>query len=158
MNDSVALEASGLIFYYKGSTNSTIFNDNNLTITVTAKEQNGATTLSVTGKGNLRGTKSGFVVQSATGVTDSATVSVANRPTYTGKAQEVKLQVSYNGEILVQGRDYEVTPKTVKNVSETTFNITGINKYAGTIRKEVNYIQSKSYIRDVKILLNPTQV
>lgn len=158
VDDSVALEASGLIFYYKGSTNSTIFNDDNLTVTVTAKAQNGDTTLSVTGKKNLQGTKSGFVVQSATGLTDSATVSVANRPTYTGKAQEVKLQVSYNGEILVQGRDYEVTPKTVKNVSENTFNITGINKYAGTIRKEVNYIQSKSYIRDVKILLNPTQV
>ena len=126
--ETVPMDQSGLTFYFGGYTNATIFNDQSLEIEVESADGKNAT-LSVTGKGNLKGTRAGIVVKRVTGLeADNTTVTAWTRPYYNGVAQNVKLSVVYNKAdnskiTLTQGTDFTVTPVTATNVSETSFTI-----------------------------------
>lgn len=149
-NEPVPMDQSGLTFYFGGYTNATIFNDQSLKIKVESADGKNAT-LSVTGNGNLTGIRNGIVVKQVTGLkADNTTVTAWTRPYYNGVAQNVKLSVVYNKAdnskiTLTQGTDFTVTPVTATNVSETSFTIRGIGKYAGSFTKDnVAYIQPKA--------------
>ena len=149
-NEPVPMDQSGLTFYFGGYTNATIFNDQSLKIKVESADGKNAT-LSVTGNGNLTGIRNGIVVKQVTGLkADNTTVTAWTRPYYNGVAQNVKLSVVYNKAdnskiTLTQGTDFTVTPVTATNVSETSFTIRGIGKYAGSFtRDNVAYIQPKA--------------
>ncbi len=148
-NEPVPMDQSGLTFYFGGYTNATIFNDQSLKITVASADGKNAT-LNVAGEGNLTGTRNGIVVKQVTGLNASnTTVTAWTRPYYNGVAQNVKLSVVYNKDdkskiTLTQGTDFVVTPVTATNVSETTFTIRGIGKYAGSFKDNVAYIQPKA--------------
>lgn len=144
---TVDLAESGLTFYYNGYTNSKIFNDSNVTVTVSSTA-NGKATLKIDGKTNLSGTRNVDVDQ-ALGLTDGKVkLSAVSRPTYNGVAQDVKLTGIYTPSggtsvTIYQGTDFTVLPATAKDVNQNTFTIKGIGKYAGTFNKVIDYIKPK---------------
>ncbi len=56
------------------------------------------------------------------------------KQTYTGKAIEPELKVTYKGTPLVKGTDYTVTYKNHTEVGKATAIVTGMGKYAGSKR------------------------
>lgn len=167
---TVPVGESGLTFYYNGYTNSKIFSDANIDITVTAVDQvNGKATLTVQGKNNLTETVNNITVDQVPGLTaEKVALNAVSRPIYNGVAQDVKLTGTYTPSggtpvTIYQGTDFTVLPATAKDVNQNTFTIKGIGKYAGTFNKVIDYIKPKEVgtnngYNGIKVSEIPTQV
>ena len=96
--------------------------------------KSGTATITITGKGNLTGTKTATfkIVDSTKPSVANATVSSIANQTYTGKALTPKPTVKIGNTTLKEGTDYTLSYKANTNVGTATITITGKGNYSGT--------------------------
>ena len=99
----------------------------------------GTATVTVTGQGNYKGsaTATFSILSSGTKLIDigssNPTVSIASC-TYSGTAQEPKVNLTVAGKALTAGKDFNTTYMNNINAGTGTVTITGINSYTGSIQ------------------------
>ena len=108
-------------------------NGTDYTVTYKNNVKPGTATVTITGKGNYKGSLSKTFKINRPSV-KSATVSVANAK-WTGKALTPKPTVKLGSKTLTAGTDYTVTYKNNVRPGTATVTITGEGNYTGTVSK-----------------------
>jgi len=111
----------------------------------------GTATITVTGKGNYTGTKTGTFKIVAAGISGATVGAISNR-TYTGKAIAAEPKITFGGKTLVKGTDYTLAYKDNVNVGTAIVTITGKGNLGGTATTTFKIVAadiSKAKIPDV---------
>lgn len=118
------------------------------TVKAASRTSVGSSTVTITGKGNFKGTlKAKFAV---TAKKISATkVTVSSKVAYTGKTVKAKVIVK-DGSKKLDSKSYKVSYKNNKKIGKATVTITGKGNYAGTIKKTFKIVPAKASIKTVK--------
>ena len=111
------------------------------TVKAASRTSVGSSTVTITGKGNFKGTlKAKFAV---TAKKISATkVTVPSEAVYTGKTVKVKVAVK-DGSKKLDSRSYKVSYRNNRKIGKATVIITGRGNYTGTVRKTFRIVPNK---------------
>ena len=94
----------------------------------------GTATITITGKGNFKGTTSKTFSISARAMTDTSVANVSSQ-TYTGNVISPLLTITYNNKTLKKDTDYTLSYSNNINAGTATITITGKGNFTGTTSK-----------------------
>ena len=109
----------------------TLVKNTDYTLSYASNTSVGKATVTVTGKGNYKGTQSLTFSILQRNIADVSVSSIADR-IYTGSEQKPALTLQYQKKTLTKGTDYDVTYSQNVNVGEATVILIGKGNYTGS--------------------------
>ena len=119
------------VITYNGAT---LTKDVDYTLSYSNNINVGTATITITGKGNFKGTTSKTFSISARAMTDTSVANVSSQ-TYTGNVISPLPTITYNNKTLKKDTDYTLSYSDNINVGTATITITGKGNFAGTTSK-----------------------
>ena len=119
------------VITYNGAT---LTKDVDYTLSYSNNINVGTATITITGKGNFKGTTSKTFSISARAMTDTSVANVSSQ-TYTGNVISPLPTITYNNKTLKKDTDYTLSYSDNINVGTATITITGKGNFTGTTSK-----------------------
>ena len=119
------------VITYNGAT---LTKDVDYTLSYSNNINVGTATITITGKGNFKGTTSKTFSISARAMTDTSVANVSSQ-TYTGNVISPLPTITYNNKTLKKDTDYTLSYSNNINAGTATITITGKGNFAGTTSK-----------------------
>ncbi|MBP5605250.1 MAG: heparinase II/III family protein, partial [Ruminiclostridium sp.] len=117
----------------------TLVSGTDYTVSYSSNINVGNVTVTVTGKGNYKGTKTAAFAIVARNISNAAISSIANQ-TYTGSAVAPAVTVKDGSKTLTKNTDYTISYSNNTNVGTAKVTITGKNNYTGTKTATFNIV------------------
>ena len=117
--------------------NLTLAQGTDYTVEYTDNRNAGTGKVTITGKGNYKGTVIKEITIDRKDVKDLSLSLSAIKYTYSGNAKKPKVTLKHGETVLKQGTEYKVTYKNNVNAGKGIVTVTGLGNYKGSVSKEI---------------------